>query len=59
VGWRPPLAWRQTELWNQLGLPGAAAPLVWPGNDGKADGTTDHRNDGTPSPGGLAPTGAH
>jgi serine/threonine protein kinase len=24
VGWRPPLAWRQTPLWHQLGLPYAA-----------------------------------
>ena len=21
VGWRPPLAWRQSPLWHQLGLP--------------------------------------
>jgi serine/threonine protein kinase len=32
VGWRPPLTWRQTAVWNQLGLPGAAAPLAWPKN---------------------------
>jgi serine/threonine protein kinase len=25
VGWKPPLAWRQTTLWRELGLPGAAS----------------------------------
>jgi hypothetical protein len=28
VGWRPPLEWRQSDLWRGLGLPGAADPSV-------------------------------
>jgi eukaryotic-like serine/threonine-protein kinase len=26
VGWRPPLEWRQSDLWRGMGLPGAADP---------------------------------
>jgi serine/threonine protein kinase len=26
AGWRPPLSWRQSALWRDLALPGAAAP---------------------------------
>ena len=26
AGWRPPLSWRQSDLWHQLNLPGAATP---------------------------------
>jgi serine/threonine-protein kinase len=28
AGWRPPLTWRQSQLWHDLRLPHAAAPLV-------------------------------
>jgi hypothetical protein len=28
VGWRPPLAWRQSTVWRELDLPGAAAPSL-------------------------------
>jgi hypothetical protein len=28
VGWRPPLVWRQTALYRELGLPGAASPAL-------------------------------
>jgi serine/threonine-protein kinase len=30
VGWRPPLSWRQSQLWHELRLPGAAAPEATP-----------------------------
>jgi hypothetical protein len=28
VGWRPPLTWRQSTVWRELRLPGAAAPAL-------------------------------
>jgi hypothetical protein len=28
VGWRPPLAWRQSTVWRELRLPGAASPAM-------------------------------
>jgi serine/threonine-protein kinase len=30
VGWRPPLSWRQSPLWHELGLPGAASVMLPP-----------------------------
>jgi eukaryotic-like serine/threonine-protein kinase len=30
VGWRPPLSWRQSQMWHDLGLPGAASGMLPP-----------------------------